>query len=175
MSDQENKCNLAPTIEDKDIFKVALDTRNFEIAMFWQRSNYFLVLNTVLAVGFFNTKEWYSFGLAVFALLVSLLWFRVCVGSKFWQSRWEACLAKAEQKIAPELHFFSADSSLLNADVQNSIDSSNHKSAIRSWVDKQTMKKHSVSYNMTALSMLFMTGWACLVVAKLCSALCKAN
>lgn len=31
----------------------ALDTRNFEISLYWQRSNYFLVLNTALAVGFF--------------------------------------------------------------------------------------------------------------------------
>ncbi len=39
------------------IYRVALDTRNSEISLFWQRSNFFLVLNTALAVGFFNDKN----------------------------------------------------------------------------------------------------------------------
>ncbi|HEY4679149.1 MAG TPA: hypothetical protein VIJ01_18425 [Candidatus Angelobacter sp.] len=43
-----------------DAYKVLIDTRNLEINLFWQRSNYFLVLNTGLAIGFFNIKEdWY--------------------------------------------------------------------------------------------------------------------
>lgn len=33
------KHTLSPNIEDKDLYKTALDTRNFEISMFWQRSN----------------------------------------------------------------------------------------------------------------------------------------
>ena len=41
-------------IEDKDLYRVALDTRNLESTLFWQRCNYFLVLNSALALGFFN-------------------------------------------------------------------------------------------------------------------------
>ena len=43
-------------IELKDLYKTLLDTRNLEISLFWQRSNYFLVLNTGIAFGFFNLK-----------------------------------------------------------------------------------------------------------------------
>ena len=169
MSDSEKHYTLAQTIEDSDIFKAALETRNFEISMFWQRSNYFLVLNTALGVGFFKTSGLYSLGLAIFAFIVSLVWFRVCLGSKFWQSRWEQRLAKVEKKVAPELQFFSADWSMVYADVQSSIAGSGHKGWFRTWLDKQTMKKHSVSYNMTVPSILFMAGWAFLAAVKLSS------
>ena len=75
MADADNKHRLAPTIEDKDLYKNVLDTRNFEISFFWQRSNYFLVLNSALALGFFGLKtRSYEPWLAGFGLLVSLLW-----------------------------------------------------------------------------------------------------
>ena len=167
MTEPENKYNLATTIEDKDIYKAALDTRNFEIAMFWQRSNYFLVLNTALGVGFFKTELFESLGLAVFGFFVSLLWFRVNLGSKFWQSRWEQRLAKVEKKVAPELQFFAAEWSLIFADVDSSLQTTKHKSRFRNWLNKQTLKKHSVSYNMTLLSVFFMIGWAFLASVKL--------
>jgi len=52
MSDAEHK----QPMEVKDLYKTLLDTRNLEINLFWQRSNYFLVLNTGIAFGFFNLK-----------------------------------------------------------------------------------------------------------------------
>ncbi len=95
MSQSESKNNIKPTLEKKDLYKVALDTRNFEISLFWQRSNYFLALNSALALGFFNLKEQGLYGLvmAIFGIIVSYLWVRVNLGSKFWQSRWERRLS----------------------------------------------------------------------------------
>ena len=40
-----------------EAYRTALATRNFEISLFWQRSNYFLVLSTAIAVGFFARGE----------------------------------------------------------------------------------------------------------------------
>ena len=162
MPNSEIKVNAATTIEDKDIFKSALDTRNFEISMFWQRSNYFLVLNTALGVGVFKTEWPESLVLALFGFFVSLLWFRVNLGSKYWQSRWEERLAVVELQVAPNLKFFSADWPTINADVERSLQRSNHEDRFRKWLDKQTLKKHSVSYNMTLLSFFFMLGWVIL-------------
>src|SRR5207248_3234570 len=50
-----------------DAYKIALETRNLEINLFWQRSNYFLVLNTAIAVGFFarGHRDKYSFMLGL--------------------------------------------------------------------------------------------------------------
>ena len=168
MADEPTKYNLAPSIEDKDIYKIALDTRNFEISLFWQRSNYFLVLNSALALGFFNLKaSEYAIPLALFGCFVSALWFRVNLGSKFWQSRWEQRLSKIERQIAPKLHFFATDKDIIESDVKKSLKHNNHQGCFRKWLDKQVLKKHSVSYNMTLLSLFFCLGWWALVFIRL--------
>jgi len=106
----KNKPHSTPIMEDKDIYKHVLDTRNFEISLFWQRSNYFLILNSSLAVGFFNLKaKLYECCLAALGMLASILWFNVNLGSKFWQSRWEQSLHDIESKMAPNLNLFAAD------------------------------------------------------------------
>lgn len=52
--------------------QIALENRAFEIQLFWQRSNYFLVLMTALGIGVFSIKdELFSFLIAVFASLTS--------------------------------------------------------------------------------------------------------
>lgn len=170
MPDEPQRYNLAPSIEDKDIYKVALDTRNFEISLFWQRSNYFLVLNSALALGFFNLpKLEYAFPLALFGFFVSALWLRVNLGSKFWQSRWEQRLSEIERKISPDLQFFAADWSTIQSDVEKSIKKNNHQGWFRRWLDNQVLKKPSVSYNMTVLSIVFCVGWWVLAVIKFLS------
>jgi hypothetical protein len=42
---------------DLEAYRVARDTRNFEIKLFWKRSNYFLVLSTATAAGFFSATR----------------------------------------------------------------------------------------------------------------------
>ena len=158
-----SKNSLAPTIEDKDIYKTVLDTRNLEISLFWQRSNYFLVLNSALAVGFFNLKsQEYAFLLAAFGLITSLLWFRVALGGKYWQSRWEQRLSIIEQQIAPGLNLFSASWEVIQSDVAASLSGNKHQGLLKKWLEKQVLKKHSVSYNMTLLSLCFLAGWVLL-------------
>jgi hypothetical protein len=57
--------------EPKDRYKVLLDTRNLEINLFWQRSNYFLGLNTGIAIGFFNLKT--PTGRFTFAMVAAIV------------------------------------------------------------------------------------------------------
>jgi len=152
-------------IDPKESYQTALNTRNFEISLFWQRSNYFLVLNSALALGFFNLqKQEYAIFLAVFGFFVSCLWFRVNLGSKFWQLRWEHRLSEIEKQIDPNLHFFAVDLDTVRSDVKNSIKNDRHKGWIRRHLDRQVLKKHSVSYNMTLLSISFMVAWAILEI-----------
>lgn len=158
------KLNARPNIELKESYKTALDTRNFEISLFWQRSNYFLVLNSALALGFFNLqRQWYAIILAAFGFIVSLLWYRVNLGSKFWQLRWEGRLSEIEKEIAPDLHFFAADWPIIISDVEKSIESSKHEGKFRRWLDKKVLKKPSVSYHMILLSISFMIVWILLI------------
>lgn len=158
-----SKNNLAPTIEDKDIYKTVFDTRNLEISLFWQRSNYFLVLNSALAVGFFNLKsQEYAFLLVAFGLITSFLWFRVALGGKYWQSRWEHRLSVIEQQIAPRLNLFSASWEVIQSDAASSLSSNKPQGWFKKWLETQVLKKHSVSYNMTLLSLCFVVGWVLL-------------
>jgi hypothetical protein len=117
-------------IESKVIYKTVLDTRNFEISLFWQRSNYFLALNSVIALGFFNLRSDsnYSILMAFLGFWASYLWYKVCLGSKFWQSRWEHRLKIIEEKYMAEgelpkgINLFSADTDTIIADVRESLD-----------------------------------------------------
>jgi len=159
MISEEVEFKVAGKFEAKDIYKTALDTRNFEISLFWQRSNYFLVLNTALGVGYFNVKWPDSLLLALFGSLASLLWFRVNLGSKFWQSRWEQRLAIVERTFEPDIKFFAANKETTIADVKNNLEDSKHADEFRLWLDKLTLEKTSVIFSMTLLSLIFMLGW----------------
>ena len=152
------------------IYKVALDTRNFEINLFWQRSNYFLALNTALAIGFFNLHDSrkYSLTLAILGTVVSILWYRANIGSKFWQSRWENRLKIVEEQIAPELKFFAANWEIIRKDVEESLKNGGH-TGLQKLVYSQVSKKPSVSYLMILLSLAFVTAWVLLIAMTILS------
>ena len=94
---------------DKDMerFKIALETRNFEIELFWKRCNYFLVLNTALAVGVFASFDkgsvflsWIFFMVICLAgIFVCTAWIKVGLGSKYWQSHWEEVVIQEQESI----------------------------------------------------------------------------
>lgn len=155
-------------METKDIYKTLLDTRNFEITMFWTRSNYFLILNSAIAVGLFGTREFYSKFAIVFAVagfLASFLWFWVCLGSKFWQARWEQRLLDFERKELPELKAFGATLEEVKADAEKGLNFNPEMSWFQRTVYKLALnRKPSVSYSMVRLSMVFMLGWIAFLV-----------
>jgi len=151
-------------------YQTALDTRNFEITLFWQRCNYFLVLNSALAIGFFNLQTpGYAILLASLGIIASILWFAVSLGSKFWQSRWEQRLREVENRLAPELTFFAADRVVVRADVEQSLALSEH-GAFRRRLDRLVLCKPSVSFMMTLLSLVFILAWGVALVLFCCGA-----
>jgi hypothetical protein len=140
-----------------------IDTRNLEINLFWQRSNYFLVLNTGIAFGFFNLKEpKYVWVMAVIGLLASILWFRVCLGGKHWQTRWEQRLRDFETEHFPGLAFFSASSDRIREDVSRGLVFYESNWLKRS-VYQLARRKPSVSFSMILLAALFVLGWMTLI------------
>jgi hypothetical protein len=146
-------------IEVKDLYKTLLDTRNLEINLFWQRSNYFLVLNSGIALGFFNLKDQkFAFIFAMMGLLASSLWFWVCLGGKFWQTRWEQRLLEFEKEHLPELDFFAASPQRIRADVEKGLAFHEMRWSQR-LIYRLVLNKPSVSYSMIRLSLLFILGW----------------
>ncbi len=163
---------LKGTPEIKDLYKVLIDTRNLEINLFWQRSNYFLVLNTGIGLAFFNSSTRFAIVLSVAGVLASILWFFVCLGSKFWQVRWEQKLADFERQHMPELGFFNVTREHLKNEVERGLASNERtwrQRLIYSWV----VGRHSVSYSMMRLSLLFFIGWVVFLGITIWSAVAK--
>ena len=143
---------------DPSELKIALDNRSFEIQLFWQRSNYFLVLITALGIGTFSIKDSVFAALAAFfAAISSFLWFRTNLGSRFWQESWEAeveILAKEEK-----IRSFERPASEIRDQVAKSLSASGNRSFVRRWIDRQIVKKPSVTSQMIYLSLTSTAVW----------------
>jgi hypothetical protein len=154
------------TDKNEKLFNVALETRNFEISLFWQRSNYFLVLNSALAAGFFSLKdEGYALVLAGLGSIASLLWILVNLGGKYWHSRWEHELIVREQKLYPEDPKFAASREQTDEYVRRSLQW-NGPGVLRQFFDRLVVLKPSVSGVMTILSLVFLLTWIGLLVRR---------
>lgn len=100
-----NQCNDNPHFSEKEIFKIALNARDFEIKMFWQRCNYFLLLNSAVgaAVGATLASKNISVGIIPFlcaiGMFVCLAWIKVGLGAKFWQTHWENIVVKFQADV----------------------------------------------------------------------------
>jgi hypothetical protein len=104
---------------DLEIFRAAKEARHFEINLFWQRSNYFLVLSTAIAAGFFSLREVrYALPLAFLGFFVGLLWVAMNLGSRFWHARWQHRVCIAEEKLGGDINLFSASWDSIEDDVR---------------------------------------------------------
>jgi hypothetical protein len=149
-----------------EAYRVAKETRNLEISLFGQRSNYFLVLSTAIAAGFFSLHDAkYAWVLAGFGWLVGFLWIAVNLGSKFWQSRWEYRLHVAEEDLQTGMNLFSAKWETVQDDVRRSF-KFRKRGPIHRIYTRLVLWKPSVSLMMTLLSILFVFfGSALLVIS----------
>ena len=83
----------APELLDS-AFEIALDTRTFEIELYWKRTGYFVLFIGAVFVAYqgFSKEcphEWLLPFLASIGYLLSLLWYMANRGSKYWQENWE--------------------------------------------------------------------------------------
>lgn len=165
--DNHENSKEEPDITNKEMYDIALATRNLEITLFWQRSNYFLILNTALAIGFFKL-EYIPYGLAlgIFGFIVSALWFQVNLGSKFWQSRWEQRVKTIEESLGKNIDLFSAAPDTVKNDVEKSFDFWKY-SCLQRKINKLILRKPSVSRTMIHLSFLFSLLWLWLIACAI--------
>jgi len=145
-----------------DKYKFALEARNNEISLFWQRCNYFMVLNTAIAIGFFVRKsnnDEYSILLCALGAIVSFIWYLVSIGSKFWQSRWERRLEIIEEEFDGDVNLYSASWDVIYSDVEESLNNNRHKD-LHKFFNWQVKQKPSVSFLMSLLALVFVGVWA---------------
>lgn len=96
MANDENKYDLR-----KEAFRIAFDSMNREISLFWTRSSYFVLLSTAILAGLlFNLgKPIVAIPLTALGFWVSIVWFSVNIGSRFWVLRWEKKLRSTEKDL----------------------------------------------------------------------------
>jgi len=160
MSDEQKKTELT----QRDLYNILLDTRNFEIKLFWERANYFLVLNTAIAVGYFNVRDpFQQLIVALIGLFSAYLWLRVCLGGRFWQAKWEGAISKFETDCLDGVRFFSSTDEENISDAEKGLGIEglyDKKRKIKKWIYEYVIKeKPSVSYSMIRLSVVFVFGW----------------
>ena len=83
----------------KSLFKIALQTRNFEISQLVQRNNFFMIFQGVLFAGLIqssHTKPIVSFMVCLIGLVIAIFQVGTASGAKFWQEYWELVLSKIE-------------------------------------------------------------------------------
>jgi len=110
-SDQyRNSLNESSPCNERDKFcealKYALETRKFEIELYWERAKYFwtFIAASLAAYGLVqkiepkDIKEWLSILISCLGLVFSVGWYFVNRGSKYWQENWENHVALLEDK-----------------------------------------------------------------------------
>lgn len=81
---QFHRCTIREALD------IALDTRNFEIELYWKRANYFVIIIGAIFIGFYTVEGYYhGFLLSLLGYVVSFAWICLNRGSKFWQENWE--------------------------------------------------------------------------------------
>lgn len=148
--------------------QIALDNRAFEIQLFWQRSNYFMVLMTALGVGVFAIKDVkYAIIISIFATITSWLWYKTNLGSKFWQESWEVEVVNLSKE--QNIRAFKRPTSEVIEQVRQSFEeasSSGQRGVVQKWIDRQILEKPSVSYYMTLLSLISTALWGSVSVVQ---------
>lgn len=156
-------------IGTESLYRILIDTRNLEVSLFWQRANYFLVLNSAIVIAMFNvTKPVHVRVFAAIGILASLLWFWACLASKYWQTFWAERLADFERKQLVGLDFFSANPKTRNAFVKQGLEAEGLGN-IETSVYGLAKQCRSVSFSMLLLSLVFALGWLALLAYSLVS------
>lgn len=116
ISDQVAYDRLFPSrlVKEKAL-ETALDIRKFEIQLYWTRTAYFWTLIAAIFVGYFDFNGTGTnrsaashpdlvFLITCIGLIISLSWYLVNRGSKYWQENWEKHVDELEDEFIGPLY-----------------------------------------------------------------------
>ena len=88
-----------------DYYKIAINTRNFEINLFWKRSLFFAGFVSAVFAGYKGAPEnsLLQTMLAWMGLLLSICWYLANKGSKYWYESWEKKVIYLEKQLGANL------------------------------------------------------------------------
>jgi hypothetical protein len=86
-------------LDKLEAYKIAIDTRNLEIKLFWQRSLFFAAFISAIFVGYSSTETdpFSKLMLSSLGFLLSFAWVLANRGSKYWYESWETKIGEIEE------------------------------------------------------------------------------
>ena len=97
-----NKDNAEKLSELKAVYKLAIETRNFEIHQLINRNNFFMLFQGVLLAAVFNnqaSKPFVEFVICFAGIFISWHQIGVAAGAKYWQEQWELKTSEIEERL----------------------------------------------------------------------------
>ena len=87
------------TLDKLEAYKIAIDTRNLEIKLFWQRSLFFAAFTSAIFVGYSGAgiEAFQKLLLSSLGFLLSFAWLLANRGSKYWYESWETKIEEIEE------------------------------------------------------------------------------
>ncbi|MCR9081194.1 MAG: hypothetical protein NXH89_02160 [Cyclobacteriaceae bacterium] len=93
-------------------YKIAWESKSFEIELYWNRATYFWTLVVPTFAGYFaiqgskalTSKPELEYYVVCIGFIISLAWVLVNLGSKTWQRHWEAHVDILEDQIAGPIY-----------------------------------------------------------------------
>lgn len=156
--------------ELKAVYKLAIQTRNFEIQQLINRNNFFMLFQGVLLAAVFSnqaSKPFVEFVVCFAGIIISWHQIGVAAGAKYWQEWWELKTSEIENQLKQligEQQFVPLFD--LDDEQNHKIQSANiiakinkHSGWIESIVNSLILKKYSVSRVPIRSGLILMATW----------------
>lgn len=103
MCDEEVNTKSDPKVSElKAVYKLAIQTRNFEIQQLINRNNFFMLFQGVLLAAVFSNqapKPIVEFIICLSGIFISGHQIKVAAGAKYWQEWWELKTSEIEDEL----------------------------------------------------------------------------
>jgi len=107
MSEKEQKYD-----KRKELLKYAHDIRKFEIDLLWKRSAFIWTLITIVLSGVIvlltdpskKDSNYLSVLLTILGLVLSICWYYLNRGGKYWQEKWESVIMQNEDEVTGPMY-----------------------------------------------------------------------
>ncbi|MEN8368423.1 hypothetical protein [Acinetobacter bereziniae] len=163
--------------ELKAVYKLAIETRNFEIQQLINRNNFFMLFQGVLLAAVFSNQEskpFVEFIICLAGILISWHQVGVAAGAKYWQEWWELKTSEIEKELKENIGdenfipLFNLEYAQSDSQREKVVSKINKQSGfIESIINFLVLKKYSVSRVPIRSGLVLMITWVILFLSTI--------
>lgn len=145
--DSEIISNEAKISELKAVYKLAIETRNFEITQLINRNNFFMLFQGVLLAAVFSNqapKPIVEFIICFSGIFISGHQIKVAAGAKYWQEWWELKTSEIEDKLKETI---GKDNFIPLFSLEKGEETEKFKKKVRAKIEKPESKFLEIDFN----------------------------